>query len=682
MNKIYIRAIEININTNKGIFGQKIYFDSGLNIIRAENTSGKSTLLNSILYALGFEKLLSNKPGIYAIKPVLKSKGKYKNDEFVVVESFVLLEIQNNKNDIITIKRQIVGEIDCNLIQVYKGSIIIENAPVKETEKYYINREGSAQREKGFHNYLASFLDLSLPSVSRFNGGDVPLYMECIIPAFYIEQVRGWTSIMATLPKTFGIKNVINASIEYILNLDVYNIKKRKEDLSTEYNSFKEQLNLLKSEFTNIANNLGAELINYPTNIVTQIEDHLMPNLIFTNDDQKLSITQYAIMIRSKLIELKEKETEITDEIVNTELLAKLEQLEEKNLFTITKLRSINNEINTENSILKDSEKRIDSINSDIKKHLDIKRIIEFSKDDNLTILENVCPTCKQHITDVLINDIPQPMTIDDNIIFLKKQKEAIELFIKSSNTRIKKLEADKEILSNESRKIISLIRSLKNDIYSTNRLSEHMIKEKIILEESIEQIEYESNRFNDAISKLKIIIDKVNSNRKEYIKLPENYYSDNDIEKLNQFKILFSELLTAYGYRSTRPGELAISLDNYQPICSDEGFEIALDSSASDNIRIIWAYTVSLLLLSDKYNTNHWGFIVFDEPEQQRMKEASSTILYSSLSQFSGSKNQCFIATSEDKKSINKKIADISCKIFEFGDQVIKPKDEWIVNR
>lgn len=40
-------------------------------------------------------------------------------------------------------------------------------------------------------------------------------------------------------------------------------------------------------------------------------------------------------------------------------------------------------------------------------------------------------------------------------------------------------------------------------------------------------------------------------------------------------------------------------------------------DSSASDNIRAIWSYTLALLKTSNEKNGNHPQIVIFDEPGQ-----------------------------------------------------------------
>jgi hypothetical protein len=48
------------------------------------------------------------------------------------------------------------------------------------------------------------------------------------------------------------------------------------------------------------------------------------------------------------------------------------------------------------------------------------------------------------------------------------------------------------------------------------------------------------------------------------------------------------------------------------------DGFDMKFDSSASDGIRVIWAFTMALLQASIEKNGNHPGIVIFDEPAQQ----------------------------------------------------------------
>jgi hypothetical protein len=159
---------------------------------------------------------------------------------------------------------------------------------------------------------------------------------------------------------------------------------------------------------------------------------------------------------------------------------------------------------------------------------------------------------------------------------------------------------------------------------------------------------------------------------------MPKELFSENDLIKINRLKGIFEKLLVDYGFKSTAIQSIDISKDNYLPVSCQEGFELSLDSSASDSIRIIWAYTIALLLLSQDYSINHLGIVILDEPEQQQMKKYSSKILYKSISENISTQNQCIITTSESKEELEAKISDLSINYIELGDTVFVPNAIW----
>ncbi len=56
-----IRAIKLRINTPKGPYGFFFSFSRNLTVIKGNNSSGKSTFFNSLLYSLGMEELVGGK---------------------------------------------------------------------------------------------------------------------------------------------------------------------------------------------------------------------------------------------------------------------------------------------------------------------------------------------------------------------------------------------------------------------------------------------------------------------------------------------------------------------------------------------------------------------------------------------------------------------------------------------
>ena len=91
-----IRAIKLEVNTTSGAYGAEFNFADGLNIIRADNTSGKSTLFQAILYGLGMEELLDGQ-NEKTMQAVLKDVVEYPEKTYhSVLSSFVYLEFSNH----------------------------------------------------------------------------------------------------------------------------------------------------------------------------------------------------------------------------------------------------------------------------------------------------------------------------------------------------------------------------------------------------------------------------------------------------------------------------------------------------------------------------------------------------------------------------------------------------------
>src|SRR5258708_26790725 len=112
---IRLRELQIRVRTAEGRFGTRIPFRNELCILRAPNTSGKSTCLQAIVYALGLEGMFkagNDVPLPQAVTDVLK----YKDRLLAVVESEVSLELENTKGKILTVQRAGRSDRNRNLI--------------------------------------------------------------------------------------------------------------------------------------------------------------------------------------------------------------------------------------------------------------------------------------------------------------------------------------------------------------------------------------------------------------------------------------------------------------------------------------------------------------------------------------------------------------------------------------
>lgn len=193
---IYIRHLRLRAVTATRIFGADIPLLPGLNIIQAHNTSGKSTSLQAIIYALGLERSLGPQltiPLPYAMRERIHRTKEEPYDP--VLQSYVEIEIVNGEGKTIVIHRDIIGGKDTKLIQTSDTPRLSSDAKSGNQRDFYVHDSGAAQREDGFHKFLADFMGWKLPAVPRFDGTEGPLYLEAIFPMLFVEQKRGWSAI-------------------------------------------------------------------------------------------------------------------------------------------------------------------------------------------------------------------------------------------------------------------------------------------------------------------------------------------------------------------------------------------------------------------------------------------------------------------------------------------------------
>ena len=141
---IKLNAIKIKIVTPDGLYGFEQSFQKGLNIIRGNNSSGKSSLFQAILYALGLEELLGGK-NEKTMQSVLKDQVEFPDSDFhKILQSEVYLEIENN--EAITVKRSIISPTDSpKLVTVYYGKLLTgENKNLKKQSMFIHDKGGAA----------------------------------------------------------------------------------------------------------------------------------------------------------------------------------------------------------------------------------------------------------------------------------------------------------------------------------------------------------------------------------------------------------------------------------------------------------------------------------------------------------------------------------------------------------
>ncbi|MCD8407103.1 hypothetical protein LNI98_04025 [Tenacibaculum dicentrarchi] len=673
-----INNIKIDVNTNNGFFGAFHTFKSGLNIIRGDNTSGKSSLFQAIVYALGFEELIGGRFE-KTMQSVLKDQVEYPKGSFhSVLQSFVLLEIENTNGDVITIRRFVQNpNRKSQLIDVYFGSLLANDS--LESRPMFIHDNGGASDENyGFHLYLEEFLNWNLPKVLTNKGELRKIYIQQIASSFIIEQKSGWSDFFATMP-IYGLNNKEARIVEFILDMDVYGNKMKKQELSISRRILENDWLNLSKRFERFTEKGGGKLTGLSQSpiIINNLEEI---NILLSKNENDHSISNYLEIIIEELDNLNQKKPLLVKDKIsdNEKLIVKNEEELDQISFDIEMQSS---ELTFDKQKLNSFNYQLENLTEDLRKNKGALKVQKMGAEIGLKISENNCPSCNQEINDSLLPlSLKQvPMRLDDNINFISAQIKMLQVNTESLNTRIINKNNDLNKLRSSQNNLRRQIRELKKELISDDRFPSILdIENRLNLNKRVEFYSKYLEDFSELKDELFSLSNKWEKILKQQDKLKKETFSPNDILKIKSLTDNFRSLLNKFNYSSKTINNIAISPENYLPLAKKPNdnlfYNIRFDSSASDFVRSIWAYTCSLYKTSVTKNGNHPNLLMFDEPKQQDMSINDFTSFLKELSTYKNAQTLLFASFENSDETFKKATVGIEFHLNYIDDKLIKP--------
>lgn len=678
-----INRLKILVKTAFDEFGFDNTFEKKINFIASDiNTRGKSSCIEAIYYCLGLEELIGGK-NEKALKPVFRDKLEYGNREIKVLETEFYLEIQNKEKVIRTIYRAAKKEaLSSSLIRVFTGTIEEVFAGKCISEDMYVHSSGAAVNQKGFHRFLEVFIGIKLPEVPSYDDNDKKLYLQILFSAMFIEQKRGWSDLFASLPTYLKIREPQKRVIEYLIGLETLKIEQLKQQCKvkeeTIKQSWRENIRVISKTLTRY--NCVIKGISDKPEILgdTYIDQIHIMKLADNNEEIELSIYISELENKIEILMLKPVEVGANIDEIEEALAKKQEELNEIEKLLETERRKLS----LENASIKALEENLETIKLDLINNKDVKKIKKLGSTQDWRINNDLCPTCNQPIQDMLLaQDLNlKVMSVDENIKHLESQKSMIEFAIKTHSYNITVI--NDNIISLDARLLNArrMLRSIKNDIYSAeDSVSEAVLRNKILLENEIEDLTFIFEEIIELCREFKPLSEEWTKLLQLKADLPVDKFSEKDRKKVAKLRENFIDNLRLYGFSSIVDfSQIDISEDKLIPISN--GFDMKFDSSASDSIRAIWAFTVALMQTSFNFEGNHPNILIFDEPDQQ---SANINDLYKLINHLAEEERDfqviigITIKDEETRKAINK-LNQKDYKLIQFdNNRAIIPRGE-----
>ena len=667
-----LRALRLLAHTEDGEFGRDLRFDDGLVVLRAENSMGKTTAINSILYALGMDGLIDQRQGV-PLTAAMTSQLQSPDGRMVnVSESRVLLEVENQQGEIATLERfakQQAG--DTRMIRVWRDGRVTAPTPGDEYEDMLARVTGSGSGELAIGRWLERFVGWELPTIVMPDGGERRLYPELLLSLIFVEQRAGWRGIQAAMP-TYGIPDVRKRAREYLLGLTVYERQRRRLELRREReeitHAWSSALNITGARLSAVGLRLAATNTDvdadFGEDTPLRVTDVRTGRAL---DEERSAAAQALAELTASPDTARSAETVGVDEARLAELDATLQVATLDARQRERSLARLRNELTQ----LAEQDNRL---REDLTHNQDAHRLQSFGGEP-WAGEDRDCPTCHQKLPETLIGTLDRPtMTVEQNIAYIRQQMQIVGAAQVRASAEID-LTTDRQIAARraiaETRAEIRALRDAlvrARGVPSAADLQRRLTCER--REAELEAAEVEVGALRDD---LRAIARKASNNRAALAALPATGLSRSDEAKLVTLEMSFLDQLQQYQPQSLPVGDLGISRDSYLPAAGN--VDLAFQISASDGIRLVWAYLLGLLETARAAHTNHPGLVVFDEPRQQSAADRSLRMLLARASTAKSAGQQVLFATSEPRERLEPMLEGLPVQYLPIDDRFLVPR-------
>lgn len=461
-------------------------------------------------------------------------------------------------------------------------------------------------------------------------------------------------------------------AVEYLLGLDAIDLAAKRLEIEEQEQAITKQWSAVVGALRAVAKSVGGMPQNIPPDPVATWPPEIFPVIMVPKDELWVPLDEKRKLLELRLHEVEQQEIPRVTEIVGNaeaDLAARHDRLNDRQ----TMLSRLLEVYELESNEVAATQARLDKIEIDLQRNKDTQTLLNLGGNAALSVVQQQCPTCHQHIIDSLTPlAVGQGvMSIDENISFLEEQQRTFRAVLANQEHVVEARARQVAALRQEVSELRGGIRSLKETLISDGRVpSVAAVRERVQLHEGLVRYTRADAEFAAELENIADLSARWGSLQAEKSKIPKEDTSTEDRLKIDRWGDLLREQLREYDFRSLEVDDVTVSGESYRPL--HEGFDLPTNISASDFIRVIWAYLNGMREVSVHCGTNHPGLLVFDEPRQQSAKDISFEQLLKRAARAGEQGHQVIFATSEREETLERMLSGVPHTYCGFAGHVI----------
>jgi hypothetical protein len=619
---IRLERIEVRGYSEAGPFTGALNLAPGLQVVSARNSYGKSLAAKAFAWCLGIEPMF----GLQDNDPVFFPEAAREEIEFpglppsrvVSSESSVTFVHDNGRR--VALTRSIRGG-DCTTVLVREE----EGENVRES-KLRARRETMQDQFGGLQRFLFDWLKWPRQTVTTFRGGKADIYLENLAPLFDIDQDEGWTNIQALQIGRYGQQQIAEIAVEYLLG-SVEAIQARVA---------RQQTNQRNAYLRETARELAERVVraflargwrvdwsgNGPLDVVIsrwsarRLRDALA-------DEANVDFPSTRAMLDDRAEKLRNALTKAPIDASNATTAAAASQ-------RVVELKGNRHRLNAELNSLRTQHSETSVLLASLEHRIQSASDLLRLKKSGVGRLDHVeCPTCHRDLDPATFALTDQSeLSISSHIEALRRDRDLMRKGVESIEDGLITTRAAMEDVDRELRDAERALVTVTSAIGTVREQLAKTASDLIDTERDIDRLVESVNE----ISELQRSVDEWIKEAKAVGQLEALGAEIED--RRAAFLTALKRYLLALGHSAvTQEAAPLLQIDDqYVPYLA--GRRLRSLGSASDQARLVAAYSLGLAAASEHVAGFHPGFVLLDEPQQQNPDDQHRELFLTFLSQ------------------------------------------------
>ncbi|KAA6461879.1 hypothetical protein DYQ86_09525 [Acidobacteria bacterium AB60] len=608
---IYISNIEIKGLAEAGEFSGALQLKPGLQVISAKNAYGKTLAVKAIAWCFGLEPIFGNVDNDPAFFPEAARESLELSGHALtrVISSSAAITIRDESGRQLEIQRDIRGG-DPALVVIREISV---DGKTRES-KLFARKLTMSDEHGGFQRFFFEWMNWPRINVATYRQSGAEVYLENLAPLFYIDQAEGWSNLQALQIGRYGQQEIGEISIEYLLGaFEAITARVNRLLAAQRSRELKDSAELISHQAMDFMMRRGwrvqwsshgslREIISRWSSV--KFSDALKRDASVDIETRYKVVAERIEKLRDALTKQPIDTADTSAPIAASQRVIQLKE----------QRHSLNRDLHTLRAQKDQAATLIESLDHRLLAANDLLRL----KQTGVGRLDHIeCPTCHRDMDASLFGLSSQSAeSVAAHIEALKRDRELIRKNIESLDASIKLTTANINELDSQVRDADRALTTLTSAVGTVREQLAATATNLAAAERELERLEDASKD----VTEIQASIDRWIIDARSF---ETGISSTPDVHSR---KLAFVDALKKY---LVALGHSAVRRDNASLLSLDDQYVPYMDGrrlrglgSASDQSRLVAAFTLALAAASQQVKGKHPGFVILDEPLQQNPDE------------------------------------------------------------